>query len=168
MRLVPETLSVKGSGAEFWGSAPDGFAGGFVLDRGGEGGVRLVLKQEGQRRLGRVCSETRRQMNATGFSASAPRPRPRGQPVLVFVTFRLAPVFQQVLVGYGEVAPLEPPTLAIGSLGWVQLPGRRVGGLVVPHRTERDGYGFLVSLQRMKNHTFFLLQTKPSGCESTA
>lgn len=30
---------------------PDGLAGGFVFDSGGEGGVGLILKQEGQRCL---------------------------------------------------------------------------------------------------------------------
>lgn len=30
---------------------PDGFTGGFVFNSGGEGGVSLILKQEGQRWL---------------------------------------------------------------------------------------------------------------------
>lgn len=30
---------------------PDGLAGGFVFDSRGEGGMRLILKQEGQRCL---------------------------------------------------------------------------------------------------------------------
>lgn len=35
-------------------NVPDGLAGGFVFDSGGEGGVSLILKQEGQRCLRRV------------------------------------------------------------------------------------------------------------------
>lgn len=42
------------------------------------------------------------------------------------LTFGLASVFQQVLVGNGEVASLEPPPLPVGPFSWVQLPGRRV------------------------------------------
>lgn len=38
-----------------WSRAvPDGLAGGFVFDGGGEGGVSFILKQEGQRRRHRV------------------------------------------------------------------------------------------------------------------
>lgn len=62
-----QTLGQRG-----WANIPDGLAGGFVLDRGGEGGVSLVLKQEGQRCLRRVWSETLRQIKATGFSSPAP------------------------------------------------------------------------------------------------
>lgn len=55
---------------------PDGLACGFVLDRGGERGVRLVFKQEGQRRLCRICSETWRQLAATGFFLFFVLPQP--------------------------------------------------------------------------------------------
>lgn len=77
--------------------------------------------------------------------------QPRGQRGGGSVTFTLAPVLQQVLVGYREVASLESPSLAIGSLGWVQLPGRRVGSLVVPHRAKTDSYPFAVSLHQQGN-----------------
>lgn len=101
----------------------------------------LVLKQERQRRLRCICSETSRQFKATGFISVASTGTQMGSGS---VTFTLASVLQQVLVGYGEVASLESPSLAIGSLGWVQLPGRRVGSLVVPHRTETDSDTFVV------------------------
>lgn len=142
-----QTLGQRG-----WANIPDGLAGGFVLDRGGEGGVSLVLKQEGQRCLRRVWSETLRQIKATWiFFAGSTRMRPRGQRGGGSVTFTLAPVLQQVLVGYREVASLDSPSLAIGSLGWVQLPGRRVGSLVVPHRATTDSYPFVVSLHQQGN-----------------
>lgn len=110
----------------------------------------FVLKEESQRRLCRICSETSRQIRAIAFFFFCQLDQTGDGSV----TFTLAPVLQQVLVGYREVASLESPSLPIGSLGWVQLPGRRVGSLVVPHRTETDSHPFVVSLKLQKNCRF--------------
>lgn len=87
-------------GQRGWDNIPDGLAGGFVLDRGGEGGVSFVLKQEGQRRLRRVWSETRRHIEATGFSLPARHERDtagRREAVLVPSHLRLS--FSRYLLG---------------------------------------------------------------------
>ena len=71
----------------------------------------------------------------TEASTRPPHRRARG----VLLTLRLAPVLQQVLVGDGEVAALQPPPLPVGALGGVQLPGGGVGRRVVPHGPGTDG-----------------------------
>lgn len=51
-------------------------------------------------------------------------------------TFRFPSVFQQVFIGDREVASLKPSSLPVWPFRRVQLPGRGVGCLVIPNRTE--------------------------------
>lgn len=150
--LLLDSLDLKAQrqtlGEKLWETIPDGLAGGFVLDRGGEGGVCFVLKQEGQSRLCRICSKTSSQFKATIFFSVGSNRKLSGNGS---ATFTLAPVLQQVLVWYREVASLESPSLAIGSLSWVQLPGRRIGSLIVPHGTETKSQPFVVILTLLRN-----------------